>query len=71
MKSEAKMDTHGGNFGRQFQSSTRACTSVSVSHATFYISWEVFVFLERFLFYNLRGFIIFKTWEVFIFLEAV
>ena len=24
------------NFGRQFQSSTRACTSVSVSYATFY-----------------------------------
>ena len=30
------------NFGRQFQSPTRACTSVLVSHATFYIFWRVF-----------------------------
>ena len=31
------------NFGRQFQSPTQACTSVLVSHATFYIFWRVFL----------------------------
>ena len=30
------------NFGRQFQSPTWACTSVLVSHTTFYIFWQVF-----------------------------
>ena len=30
------------NFGRQFQFPTRACMSVLVSHATFYIFWHVF-----------------------------
>ena len=37
MKSEAKMAFMEGNFVRQFQSPTRSCTSVLVSHAAFYI----------------------------------
>ena len=32
-----------GNFVRQFQSPTRACTSVLVSHAIYYIFWKVFL----------------------------
>ena len=31
------------NFGRQFQFPTQVCRSVLVSPATFYLSWEVFV----------------------------